>query len=369
MPTKEGECGRLRTGFEKVIAHRSTDLYAYTAKQDGVVLDLDDNLKMVKIKYKDGSVHAFSFAPQYGECSDMYTEQRQILTIKKGDRFKAHEVLRYNPQFFEADQDDIRQVNYKHGHFVNVAIVDTSLTFEDSNAISEALSKELEIAPVEQRMLTIQRDAVIHEIKGVGDNVDIADPLMTFELADTADLTGVTTDAMALEYLSKLNRTSPKAKVKGEIVDIKIFYACDLHEMHTSLAEAITKLSKKKQAVAKYVKDTNSVYNFAGASKVPLGSRYKGVTIDENTVIFQYLIRQVLDHQAGDKMVIDSSLKTVSCHVIPDPPTTENGEVVDVLFSATSISNRIVNSPILVGISEKVLTTLEKRVVDLYFGE
>jgi hypothetical protein len=369
MPTKEGTCGRIRTGFETMIAHRCSDIYAYAAQQDGFVLDVDETLKLVKVKYQDGGIRAFSYATQYGECSDMCTEQVQKITVKKGDRFKQHDILRYNPQFFEADFDLNRQVNYKHGYICNVALVENSTTFEDSNAVTEKLSAALEIAPVDVRVLNVPATAVVHDARSIGDHVDLKDPLLVFELADTTDLTGVTTNEFALAYLEKLNRTAPKAKVKGQVVDVRILYACELSDMHPTMLAVINKYNKTKKSVAKYVKDTDSVYQFAGSSQVPVGSKYKGITIDANTVVFQFLIREQLTHHAGDKMVIDSSLKTVSCTVLPVAPVTESGEEIDALFSATSISNRIVNSPILTGITEKVMEKLEQNVIDVYFGK
>lgn len=367
MPTDKGECLRVCTGFEKMIAHRCTDIYAYTAKQDGVVVDTDDNLKLMKLQYTDGSVHVLSYAPQYGECSDMFTEQQQMITVKRGDKFKKHDVLRYNPQFFELDQDLSRQVNYKHGVTANVAIVENSTTFEDSNPITEKLSKALEIHPVETRIFTLPPESVIHEAKYVGDQVEMNDPLMIFELEDLQDLSGVTTDEFALQYLDKLNRSSPKAKIKGTVVDVRIFYACELDDMHLSLSNMIRKQLKRKQSITKYVKDANNKYTFSGSSQVPVGSKYKGIAIDKNTVIIQYLIKQDLTSHAGDKVVIDSSLKSVTCTVMEHPAVTIGGKEIDIFFSASSISNRIVNSPLLVGIAENVLETLEEKCIKLYF--
>ena len=50
-----------------------------------------------------------------------------------------------------------------------------------------------------------------------------------------------------------------------------------------------------------------------------------------------------------------------------EPLQSEHGRSVDAIFSGTSISNRIVTSPMLVGIAEQILEDIEDEVVKLYF--
>lgn len=368
VPTKEGEVLRVRTGFETMVAHRCNDIYAYTAKEDGKVLDVNDKLKMVKIQYKSGRIESFSSDTQYGQCSDMLVEQQQVVTVKKGDTFKKDEVLRYNPQFFVPDPDMPRQVSMVHGVTAKVAILENSLTFEDSNAISAEFAERLGIAPVVDRLITVPAKAVVHEYLKVGDEVEINTPLLVFERDDATDLAGVGVDDSALLYLENLNRSAPKAKNTGKIVDIKVLYAGNLQDMHPSMAKMVSNYTATKKAIGNYVQGSENQYLFSGDSKVPEGSKYKGITLDNETIVLQYFIQDTYDQGSGDKMVIGPSLKTVTCLVLSKAPVTERGQKVDALFSATSIGHRIVNSPFLVGIAEANMEALEDDVIAEYFG-
>lgn len=369
VPTKEGETSRLRTGYEYMIAHRCGEIYAYPAKENGRVIDVDEKRKVAKIQYLDGTTEIIDYNTQYGQCSDMLVEQQQVITFKKGDKFKKGDVLRYNPQYFEPDPDVDRQVTYKHGITGKVALVENSTTFEDSNAITRKMSERLGIAPVEARMITLPATAVVHKYAKLGDIVDLTTPLLVFEQEDAEDLSGVGVDAKALEYLENLNRTAPKAKVNGQIVDITVMHACELSEMSRSIRKMVTEYMTDKNAIGQYAEDAANNYQYPKTGKVPAGSKYKGVYITEDTVVIRYYIREYFDQSNGDKIVLDSSLKTITCLVMDNPPVTESGQEIDATFSVLSISKRIVNSPIITGISENILATLEKKVLSEYFGD
>jgi hypothetical protein len=70
----------------------------------------------------------------------------------------------------------------------------------------------------------------------------------------------------------------------------------------------------------------------------------------------------------GDKIVFDSSLKSVTGKIHEDI-NTESDLKIDAVFSGSSISNRIVNSPIIMGMAERILETLEQQAIDIYFDK
>ena len=49
------------------------------------------------------------------------------------------------------------------------------------------------------------------------------------------------------------------------------------------------------------------------------------------------------------------------------PLVADDGTEVDALFSGSSVSNRIINSPIIVGLGEQILIEIEKQAKDMYF--
>lgn len=366
LPTKEGSCSRIRTGYERVIAHRVSNLYAYTAAQDGKVVEVNQESQMCKIQYKDGSIHTFQFGELYGECADMVTTQKLTLTIKVGDKFNKGDVLCYNPQFFELDPAS-RQVDWKHGVSAMVALMDCAGTFEDSNIITKKFGEKLEIEPVQIRSISFSANTFVHAIKKIGDQVDINDYLIVFEDATVTDMSSVTTDDVALDYLAKLNRVTPKAKFTGEIVKIEVFYSCPVNEMHPTLSKIVKDIIRLNNAKNKFSQGTSSSAQYPSSQPLPEGTKFKKVKFEKDTVVIRFFIKESITAGVGDKIVFDSSLKSVVGVVVEEGPTTESGLEVDAVFSGSSISNRIVNSPILVGVGERVLEKLEESIVDLYF--
>lgn len=366
LPTKEGSCSRIRTGYERVIAHRVSNLYSYPAEQDGKVIEINQEAGMCKIQYKDGSIHTFQFGELYGECADMVTTQKLELTVKVGDKFNRGDILCYNPQFFELDPTS-RQVDWKHGVPGMVAIMDCAGTFEDSNIITKRFGDKLEIEPVQLRAISFNANTFVHDVKKVGDQVDINDFLIVFEDATMTDLSSVTTDDVALDYLAKLNRVTPKAKFTGEIVKIEVFYSCPLSEMHPTLSKVVKDIIRTNNAKNKFSQGTSSSAQYPPSQPLPEGTKFKKVKFEKDTVVFRFFIKETITAGVGDKIVFDSSLKSVVGVVIDDIPTTESGVEIDAVFSGSSISNRIVNSPILVGVGERVLERLEESAIDMYF--
>lgn len=370
LPTEFGECARIRTGYETMVAQKTNDLYAYTAREDGIVEDVDEKLKMLKIRYKSGETHALSYDTQYGICSELVTTQKQVLTVKKGDKFKKHDILRYNPQFFEPDQDLPRQVCFKHGTIATVALIDTSTTFEDSSVISESFGQKVKIQPVQTRVLDIPTTSVVRDVVKVGDSVEINTPLLVFEDSKSADLSTLSLDEASLEYLEKMSRTAPKAKYAGQVVKIACYYGAPITEMHPSLITVIKEIVRRDNQQANYAKDTATALDFVPSGPLPIGSKFKGIDITDTTVIFQFYIQESVASGIGDKIVIDSSLKTVTSTVRKIAPVAaDSGREIDVMYAATGVSNRIVTSPFVVGMTEAVLEKEEQNIIDMYFGK
>lgn len=358
---------RIRTGYERVIAHRSSSVYSYAAQADGKVTEVDETTKMCKIQYKDGSTHTFQYGETYGECADMVTTLKLELTVKKGDAFKRGDILCYNPEYFEKDPTS-RQVDWKHGVMATVAIMDCSRTFEDSSSISKEFGEKLEIQPVQVRQINLIANTIIHDAKKVGDTVDVNDYLLIFEDAEAADITSISTNESTLDYIAKLNRKTPKARVAGTIVKIEAYYSSPVSEMHPTLGKLVKDAIKDVTGKHKFSQGSATSGEYPTSQPLPEGTKFKNVKFEKDTVVLRYFIREEITAGIGDKIVFDSSLKSV-IGSIHDDTTTESGKVIDALFSGSSISNRIVCSPLITGTGEQVLECLEDEAVRLYFGK
>lgn len=367
LPTKDGEVARVRTGYEKVMPILADDIYAYSAKEDGTVLDVNESLKMVTIQYKSGKIYTFTYDDIYGLSSDLVTTQRQTLKVKKGDKFKKNDILRYNPEFFEIDFENPSGCSLKHGIVATVALVDNSVTFEDSNVVTKEFGKRLEIKPVTTRVIDIPIDSVIHEFKYVNSEVLSSDPLLIFEDAESSEFI-TNPDDVYLDYVSRMNRLAPKAKFTGKIVKINCFYHRPISEMHPSLANVVRRVIKLDNQKAEYSKNTNSNIEFIPSTVLPKDSKYKGINLSEDNVIFQFFIQETIENGIGDKIVIDTALKSVTSTVLEIQPRGEKtNRPINVLYSANGVINRILNSPYITGTAETILEKVEENILNMYF--
>jgi hypothetical protein len=182
-------------------------------------------------------------------------------------------------------------------------------------------------------------------------------------------MSSISSNEETLDYLAKLNRVTPKAKFTGEIVKVEAYYSLPLTEMHQTLGKIVKDIIRLNNIKNKFSQGTSSSAQYPLSQPLPEGTKFKKVTFDKDTVVLRFFIKELITAGVGDKIVFDSSLKSVVGVVTNDTPETESGIKVDAVFSGSSISNRIVNSPMLVGIGERVLERLEESVLDIYFGK
>ena len=469
VPCEQGDVSRIRTGYEQVIAHRTSEEFAYSAKRDGVIKSVDTKTNQVTVAYDDarvtpdaelslpdiksqdlkthiasktpiyilrgeseadpfvqdrilhinktgfvrvkesvlftnisdipnatkttsaahinklkkesriyyislqpisptvpGDVDVFTFGNQYTNVSGSYLEQPIRLTIQTGDRVKRGDILAYNSGFFRLDPEG-RAVSWKHGVMASVAMVDTAVTYEDSCAISKTLGERLQMNPAHVRTLTLKKDTVLHDIVSIGTHVETTDLLATLEDGDL-DTLSASDDPDTVSFLADLNKKAPRAKYAGEIVDIRMYYGSDRSELHPSLAKLAKKLDDILMKKAQTAKGTLKENVTPWPQKIPVGTKYQGIDFDETTVLIEITIRDTLACGAGDKLVLGNQAKTVVGDVIEREISTKSGRQIDMLFSTSSISNRIILSPLISGVGERCLETLEKDAIALYFG-
>jgi len=71
---------------------------------------------------------------------------------------------------------------------------------------------------------------------------------------------------------------------------------------------------------------------------------------------------------AGDKLVYASQLKSVISRVMTGRNETESGEAIDALFGNTSVEDRMVLSPKLMGTTNTLLRVLSQHIASVYRG-
>lgn len=368
VPTTTVDRSRIRTGYERVISNMVGRDFAGIAEENGEVTAIDTKARLVEVTYKSGKIDVFKFGEYYNEFQGFHVTQDIECIVKVGQKVEKGDVITYNKGFFNVDPVT-KQLDFSIGILANVALMETDVTAEDSTEISQSLSKKLSIKPTNTRIITIPKRSVIHYAASVGDHIKNTDNLMIFEEEAMEGSGTITNDEETLALLSKLNRKTPTAKFSGQIVDIEVHYGCNLSDMHPSLLSIVKPIVDRKNKTNRMANKTERAEDFPPSTIMPKGSKYKGVTYDEDTVCLIYYIQETLTADRGDKLVFMNQLKCTCASVFTQPITSESGVPIDALFSCAAVGDRIVLSPQYFGITSRIMEKVENNILDMYFEE
>lgn len=358
VATKDYKVMPLTTGYEQVLAHRVDPMFAVPAEQDGKVVDVSD--KHLTIEYKDGNRVQVELGTIYGTANGTYVPQRIETDMTKGQKFKAGHIVSWNTGFFTRDYFDTTQVNWKAGCLVNVALMESVDTLEDSCAVSEHLGNGLSTEMTAVRNIVLDFNQGVMDLVKVGDEVDLETILCTLEDPLTAENSYF--DSEGMDSLKALGQLNPKAKNKGVVERIEVLYNGDTADMSKSLKTIVNRADKER---AERVKRLDSGESLVGKVNEPINVEGRRLVLDQAVV--KVFITKSIPAGVGDKGVLGNQLKTIIGRVMTGTNETESGEPIDVIFGRQSIANRIVLSPDLMGTTNRVLEVLSKSVADKYF--
>ena len=367
MGTEYVNKNRVRTGYERVVAHRVSDDFAAVAEKDGKVTKIDHEAKLMEVTYNDGTRNVFRIDDQYEYAESIVIQQNLVTNFKVGDKFKKQDVLTYNKNFFTRD-NFTGQADYTTGVMTNVVFIETETTLEDSTEISEALSKKLAIDPVNPKVITLSAKSKVYKALSIGDKVEVSTPLMVFEEDPVGDDNGLTVDESTVELLGDLNRATPTAGYSGEIVHIDAYYGGSISNMNPSVAKLVNAAIAEVNAASKLASGSMRANEFIKSTQVPIGSKFKGIEFDEDTVMFIYYIKERIPHSTGDKLVLCNQLKATTAAIFPKPVQTESGVPIDMFFSQRGVNARKCLSPFLNGMISRIIEKTEKNIIKDYFG-
>ena len=248
--------------------------------------------------------------------------------MKKGDKFKKNDVIAQDRHFFTSSK--LSGTAFNIGSFQKVACMSTASTFEDGTFITEKLSQDMSSEIVYEKPVVLGKNSNVQHMVKIGDPITTGESLISFEQSFEEGSLNSFLSSVGKEMgeeIKNLGRTVVKAKVTGEIVDIKLYCASDLEELSPSLkkivSEYYTSIKKANAMVSKYDK-SDSIYK-AGilfnepTDKVDTGrdGKVKGVEINDGVYIIFYL--KYKDNMGvGDKITYFSALKSIIGEVVPE---------------------------------------------------
>lgn len=350
----------IRTGYEKVIGLRTSDLYHAAARQDGKVTKM--NRHAIEVTYKDGTVKAVELGRRFGAVAGITVPHDIVTELKVGDAVKQGDTIAYNRFFFEPDPLDPQHALWKQGVLMNVALMESNETLEDSSAISQEASRLLETQLTKIRDVVVTKEQAVHHVLPVGTKVDVDSILCTLEDPITADQTLF--DEPSLDTLKLLASNNPKAKMAGVLEKIEVFYnVADAEDLSPSLQEIAhtSDLERKRKARELHVPYTSG--------KVTSDLRLDGNPLQVGEVVIRFYVTVDVPQSVGDKLVVGNQLKSVVGRVLDGENQTDEGQPIDVLFSHQGLEARIVESPFLMGTTNVILSVVSKRGAALYRGQ
>ena len=349
----------VRTGGEQTLGHRTSDLFCTTARQKGKVISVSE--EGIVVEYADGSTKGIELGRRFGKASGMTIPHRVVSDMVVGKTFEEGDVLAYNTGYFERDVFNPRQVLWKTSAFVNVVLMESPITLEDSSAISKELAELLRSEVTKPKEIVVDFTHSIHKALKPGTQVVEDDILCIIQRVIGTD--NELFDEKSIETLINLGAHAPKAGAIGIIERIEVFYHGDKEDMTASLrklADESDRNAMRRQGAAGKKRFSGAVFD---------GSfRVNGEPLALNTACIRYYITSEVPAGVGDKGVFVNQMKTVFGEVMAYTLETENGDKVDAIFGQKSIDDRIVTSPSRIGTTNSLLIHIGKEAAKLYFG-
>jgi hypothetical protein len=350
---------QVRTGYEQVIAHRTGDLFAMTAKKGGKVVSANEH--GIVVQYDDGEVKGFELGRRFGDAAGLTVPHLVKSDMKAGHTFMPGELICYNDGFFTKDPLNPGGVMMKNTITVKTVLMEAMTTLEDSSAISKKTAELLSTKLTKTRTIVVNFDQQVHKLLKVGTGVESEDILCVIEDAVTAG--NRLFDEQSLDTLRILSAQTPKAKSKGFIERIEVFYHGELEDMSESLRALAVESDRL------FLKKSRSVGHKGYTGSVDEGFRVDGNPLLLDTAAIKIYITGDVAVGIGDKGVFGNQLKTVFGEIMEHELLTESGVEVDAVFGATSVANRIVSSPDIIGTTTTLLKVIASKAVKIYNGQ
>ena len=346
----------VRTGYEKVLAFRTDDIYAKTAAEDGVVESVTD--KAIAVKYASGIVASYELGRRFGKWSGKTIPHELKTELKTGQKFKAGQLLAYNAKFFTLDSLTPGMATYKTGVLARTVLWESPDTFEDSCALTKEFASQLTTLSTHTRTVRVKFDQEIRNLLKVGSTVESDDILCIIHSASegSADLF----DEKSLDTLKLISQLTPKARYTGTIEKVEVLYCGDIEEMSHSLK---TLANRSDQDLYRLCKE---LHKRPVDGSVNAGYRVDGVPMDEDTAVIRVYITGPTSMGVGDKLVFANQMKSIVGRLMIGHQTSEDHQPIDASFGFLSVANRIVNSAPLIGTTNTLLVALGQMALAAY---
>lgn len=370
----------LSTGIEKEMPYTASKDFVIRAEDDGKIIEFDKNTNMMIAEYKDGRHEAINLNGIMAKNAGggFYLENKLLPMYKVGQKFKKDDILAQHKDYYSYHYDGAK---FNLGTLAKVAIMSSFATFEDSNMVTEGLSKRMGTEMVMQKHIVLGPNATVSQIVKVGDKIIVGDPLITYEQsAEEASvnklLRGIGADLQ--EEIKSMGKNTLPSKYSGVISEIRMYSTEEPENLSKSLGEVVQKywngIRAKKKLIRKYKIDDpsmqgNTFYEMDQPIHPDAQGKVKGYQL-ESGVIIEFYIKFVDNMKPGDKITHHLALKGTVSLVIPNdkaPYTVDRpNEPIESCIPATSVLARQTIGIMPTMFTQKLLIELKNQLKEMY---
>ena len=366
-------------GYDKVIASTKSDRFAFKAKAAGEVIELNDKLGYMILRYNDGKTDVVYLTTKQAlnTGSGFYVTNKLTANVKVGDKVSEGDIVASNNDFFKYDNMTGDTI-YKSGPLARVAMIHGSPVFEDSTIMTEKFADKMASYVTQRRDIRLGRNSNIYYLAKPGTKVNVTDSLIVFDESYNDEYLNKMLDKMSESEKQNIldsGKTSIKSKHNGEVIDVKIYYTVPKTELSESLRKEINIYEKDIKTRLKdfeknnvNIKDMTSL-NEEDAFIKPVNGKIKGIKMDDMEVLIVFYIRELDEFSCGDKCTFGTALKGIDQTLIPrgqEPFLASDPSIkIDAFCAVNGYYARMTNSfPIAMAINT-VMIGAEKKIKDI----
>lgn len=386
IPVNDSDPVLVSNGFEEIERFELSSDFVVNAEEDGEIVKVDPDLKLVIAKYKSGKVRAISTDTNIVKNGGggFYLNNQLVTDLKEGDKFKKDDVLAYHKNFFTNSKYNNCRANL--GTLARVAIMSAYSTYEDATFISESLSERCGTRITECKQAVIGKNSNVLHLAKEGEHVHVGDTLVAFDTSyDDNDLNvllaSLGDDNDLKSMVTEGSRNTIKSKYGGKIIAVKMYSTVEMEELSPSLQKIFkdyySKIRKKKNLLESYDPEAEkSIMKcgllFTETTKKIEPNKYgniRGQNV-EDSVLIEFYIEELEPLEVASKIANYSGLKNTICEVIPkgyEPYSEFLPDVkYDTIIADNSILKRMTPSILEVGFANKLVIGFKEYLRKIY---
>ena len=380
VPIANGSPALISNGYDEALQFHLSDDFVVNAEEDGEVIDVNEELGFVVVRYKSGKTKAISTKPQVVKNSGagfFLANQMTLVHTKIGEKFKKDEPLAYHDKYFHYDK--INGLRFCIGPLVKCAFLSTYNTYEDAGICTNKLADMMTTSIVYEQKGKFKKNINILNMVKIGDHVNIGDTLIKFENAvEEAELS---------KFISKLNddnaellteesKSEIKAEHAGKVIAIKVYSLLAPENLSPSLGKIVKDYFDYGTNKKKYLEQFDSTPGIMKSGYLltdptePTKSKYHDIKgIKGIDVLIEIYIEHADVMGVGDKVALYGPNKQIISEVIPEGYEPYSSfrpeEEISVLTSPGTIARRMTISILPVSAAMKCMVELKRKIKEI----